>query len=77
MNEKRENILNIKYHIQKGLMFSWNLRGLINKDVYFRHLFILTSNNQYFLETILSQICPKIKIGDFICLLSKKKDQLY
>lgn len=46
MNEKKENILNIEYHIQKGLMFSWNLRGLLSKDVYFRHLFILTSNNQ-------------------------------
>jgi hypothetical protein len=77
MNEKKENILNIEYHLQKGLMFSWNLRGLLSKDVYFRHLFILTSNRQSFLESILCQICAKIKIGDFIAFSYKKKDQLH
>lgn len=76
MNEKKENILNIEYHLQKGLMFSWNLRGLLNKDIYFRHLFILGSSRQSFLESILSQICAKIKIGDFIAFSYKKKDQM-
>lgn len=73
MNEKRENLLNIEYNVQKGLVLSWNLRGLLSKDVYFRHLFILLSDGQSFLENALALICLKIKIGDFIALLFKKR----
>ncbi len=76
MNEKKENLLNIEYQLQKGLIFSWNLRGLLSKDVYFRHLFLFTSNSQTFLESILSQIYAKIKIGDFIAVSYKKNDCL-
>lgn len=75
MNEKKENLLNIEYHLQKGLVLSWNLRGLINKDVYFRHLFIFLSDSQSFLENALALICLKIKIGDFIAFLFKKRSR--
>lgn len=76
MNDRKENILNIEYQLQKGLIFSWNLMGLLSKDVYFRHLFFFTSNRQKFLETVLSQICAKIKIGDFIAVSYKKNERL-
>lgn len=69
IQQRREDILNIYYNLQKGLTFSWNFRGLLTNNTYFRHLFVVYNQLTPFLEKMLRNIYSKIKIGDFFAVL--------
>lgn len=69
IQERREDILNIYYNPQKGLTFSWNFRGLMNNNTFFRHLFVVYKSLTPFIEKMLKNIFSKIKTGDFFAVM--------
>ena len=48
----------------------------MDKNVYFRHIFIMAFNDRTLLEALVCSISSRIKNGDFIACLYKKRGEL-
>jgi hypothetical protein len=66
---EKDNYLQIKYDLQKGLVFKWNFKDLLKLDNYYHHLLIILSNDYDQAISFVQQYFKKIKCGDFLSIV--------